>query len=181
VWLHIALFFLYSGVEVATGQWSYTILTESRGVDAGTAGAWVAIYWGGLLVGRVVLGFVVERVGQVRLLRLATAGALVGAVAFAIPGLAWNVVALPVLSFSLASIYPGLMAETPRRVGARIAPHAVGFQVSAATLGVAVVPSAAGLLSARHGLEAIGPMLAACVLAFGLLHERIVAVADRSR
>ena len=64
------------------------------------------------------------------------------------------------------------MAETPRRVGARPAPHAVGFQVSAATLGVAVLPSVAGLVSERFGLEAIGRVIACCALVlFGPARE----------
>jgi fucose permease len=180
VWLQIVIFFLYTGIEVSAGQWSYTVLTEARGLDGTAAGTWAAIYWGGLLAGRLVLGFVVERVGTVRMLRFATVGALVSAVIFAIPGLTWGAAALPLLSFSLASIYPGLMTETPRRVGARTAPHAVGFQVSAATLGVAVVPSVAGLVSARFGLDAIGPVIACCALLLVVLHERLVAVADRT-
>jgi fucose permease len=126
-----------------------------------------------------VLGFVVERIGQVRLLRLAMVGALLSAAVFAIPGLRWGAAALPLLSFSLASIYPGLMAETPRRVGDRLAPYAVGFQVSAATLGVTVVPNIAGLLSERLGLGVIAPTIACCALVLVVLHERLVAVADR--
>lgn len=180
VWLQIGLFFFYTGLEAAAGQWSYTLLTEARGLDAPVAGSWVAAYWGGLLVGRLVLGFIVERMGQVRLLRLATVGALLTAVLFAIPGRAWGAAVLPLLSFSLASIYPGLMAETPRRVGARTAAHVVGFQVSAATLGLAVVPGVAGLVSARFGLEAIGLVIAGCAVMLLALHETLVAVADRA-
>lgn len=181
VWLQIAIFFLYTGIEVSAGQWSYTLLTEGRGMGATAAGTWVAVYWGGLLAGRLVLGFAVERVGQVKMLRLATLGVLLFAVLFAIPGLKIGAAALPLLSFSLASIFPGLMSETPRRVGERTAPHAVGFQVSAATLGVAVVPSVAGLVSERLGLAAIGWVIACCALVLLVLHERLVAVADRAR
>jgi len=181
VWLQIAIFFLYTGIEVSAGQWSYTVLTEERGLGATAAGTWVAIYWGGLLAGRLVLGFAVERVGQVMMLRLATLGVLLFAVLFAIPGLKLGAAALPLLSFSLASIFPGLMSETPRRVGERTAPHAVGFQVSAATLGVAVVPSMAGLFSERFGIAAIGWVIACCALVLLVLHERLVAVADRPR
>jgi len=180
VWLQIVIFFFYTGIEVSAGQWSYTILTEGRGLGSAAAGTWVAVYWGGLLAGRLVLGFVVERVGQARMLRFATVGALLSAVIFAIPGLAWGAAALPLLSFSLASIFPGLMAETPRRIGEHLAPHAVGFQVSAATLGVAVLPSVAGLVSERFGLEAIGPVIACCALVLLVLHERLVAMADRT-
>nr|WP_246357141.1 MFS transporter [Pyxidicoccus fallax] len=179
VWLQIAIFFFYTGIEAAAGQWSYTLLTEARGLDEPVAGTWVTAYWGGLLAGRLLLGFIVERVGQVRMLRYATVGVLISAALFAIPGQAAGAAALPLLSFSLASIFPGLMAETPRRVGERAAPHAVGFQVSAATLGVAVFPNVAGLLGQRFGLEAIGPTLAGGALVLLLLHERLVAVADR--
>jgi fucose permease len=177
VLLQLAIFFFYTGIEVSAGQWSYTLLTEQRGMNATAAGTWVALYWGGLLVGRLVLGFVVERVGQVRMLRMAAAGAFLSAALFAIPGLPFGgAIALPLLSFCLASIFPGLMAETPRRVGDDLAPHAVGFQVSAATLGVAVVPSVAGLISQRWGLDAIGPVLAGCALVLAVLHEWLAAL-----
>ncbi|WP_240359941.1 MFS transporter [Pyxidicoccus trucidator] len=179
VWLQVAVFFFYTGIEVAAGQWSYTLLTEERGLGGTAAGTWVAAYWGGLLAGRLVLGFAVERVGQAVMVRVATLGVLIFAVLFAIPGLKVGVAALPLLSFALASIYPGLMAETPRRVGERMAPHAVGFQVSAATLGVAVVPSVAGLMSERFGLSAIGWVIACSALVLVVLHEWLVAVADR--
>lgn len=175
VWLQIAIFFVYTGLEVAAGQWSFTLLTESRGLDEAVAGTWVSAYWGGILIGRIVLGFAVERVGQVRLLRLATVGVVLGAALFAIPS-GWAAFALPVLSFSLASIYPGLMSETPRRVGERLAPHSVGFQVSAATLGFAVVPTLAGVFAERFGLEAIGWLLGACAVLLLVLHERLVAM-----
>jgi fucose permease len=179
VWLQLAIFFFYTGLEVCAGQWSYTVLTEERGLSGTAAGTWVAAFWGGLFAGRLVLGLVVERLGQVRMLRMATVGVVLSAALFAIPGLALGAVALPLLSFSLASIYPGLMAETPRRVGVHMAPHAVGFQVSAATLGIAVLPNIAGLVSEHAGLRAIAPMIACFALVLFVLHERLVATADR--
>ena len=178
--LQLAIFFLYTGIEITAGQWSYTILREARGMDTASAGAWVATYWGGILAGRLLLGFVVERLGAVRMLRVAFAGVVVCSAVFALPGQTWTVAALPLLALSLSSIYPGLMAETPRRVGEALAPHAVGFQVSAATAGVAVLPSLSGLLGERLGLEAIGFVILGAAAVLGVLHERLVATADRA-
>lgn len=178
VWLQIAIFFLYSGVEVTAGQWSYTVLTEARGLGTAVAGTWVSLYWAGLLAGRVVLGFVVERVGAVRMLRLGTGGAVTGALLFALPAVP-AAMGLAVLGFSLAPIFPALMSETPRRVGADAAAHAVGFQVSAATVGVAVLPSAAGLVGERLGLAAVTPMLLGIAVLLAVVHEVLVALADR--
>lgn len=59
--------------------------------------------------------------------------------------------------------------------------RAVGFQVSAATLGFALLPGAAGLVGERLGLEAIGPLLAGFALALLLLHEALVALDRRPR
>jgi fucose permease len=181
VWLHIALFFVYTGIEVSAGQWSYTVLTEARGVDATRAGTWVSLYWASLMAGRISLGFIVERVGPVLLVRVATALAVVGAAVFAAPWLpdAASFAGLALLGFALAPIYPGLMTETPRRMGPAHAPHAVGFQVSAATAGVAALPSLAGVVGQRVGLAAIPVFLMGCTLVFVLLHETLVARVDR--
>jgi fucose permease len=178
VWLQIAIFFFYSGVEVSAGSWSFTLLTESRGVELTAAGSWVTAYWGGLLAGRVVLGIAVEHLGQERLLRLATTGVVFSALLFGFAPRAWSPLALPLLSFCLAPIFPGLMAETPRRVGP-LAEHSVGFQVSAATAGVVVGPNLCGLLGARFGLEAIPLAIAAAAVGLWALHEALVVSTRR--
>lgn len=146
VWLHIAIFFVYTGVETGTGAWCFTVLRDGRGLSIESAGAWTTIFWGALLAGRVGLGFVVDRIGPDRLLRVVAATAVLGIAAFAgLPGLPGRL-GLVVLGVSLAPIFPTLMARTPARLGEAATAHAVGFQVSAATLGSAVLPSAYGLL-----------------------------------
>lgn len=51
----LGVFFLYVGLEVAAGQWSYSLLTRGRDIDEFVAGVWVASYWAGLTGGRLVL------------------------------------------------------------------------------------------------------------------------------
>ncbi|WP_345343744.1 MFS transporter [Candidatus Villigracilis affinis] len=43
VWLSVLLFFLYVGAEVSLGTWTYSLLTESRGVDPAIAGLFAGI------------------------------------------------------------------------------------------------------------------------------------------
>jgi fucose permease len=181
VWLQMAIFFVYTGIEVSAGQWAFTVLTEARGVDATRSGTWVSLYWASLMAGRVALGFIVERVGPVLLVRLATALAVAGAAMFAVPGMPSFVgfAGLALLGFALAPVYPGLMTETPRRMGPVHAPHAVGFQVSAATAGCAALPSLAGVVGERMSLGTIPLFVAGCTLLLALLHETLVATVDR--
>ncbi|RME62840.1 MAG: MFS transporter, partial [Caldilineae bacterium] len=46
VLLSILIFLMSAGLEGATGQWSFSLFTESRGVPVAIAGMWVSIYWG---------------------------------------------------------------------------------------------------------------------------------------
>jgi len=176
--LQSLIFFFYVGVEVTAGQWSYTVLTEGRGLSTAEAGGWTSLYWGSLFVGRVLSGFVVERLGPVRMLRWCTALAVVGALLFALPALP-PALGLGLLGLSMAPIFPALMSETPRRVGSDVAAHAVGFQVSAGTLGVAVLPSAAGFMAERFGIAVVAPQLLVYAVVLGVLHGVLTVSADR--
>ncbi|WP_244239275.1 MFS transporter [Corallococcus carmarthensis] len=178
VWLQILTFFFYTGVEVTAGQWSFTVLTEGRGLHTAAAGTCVSLYWGSLLVGRVLSGFVVEHLGPVRMLRGSTVLGVVGALLFAIPAVP-PALGLALLGFALAPIFPALMSETPRRVGLDVSHHAVGFQVSAATAGVAALPSLAGVIAERWGLQFIAPYMLGVAVMLMVLHGVLSAVADR--
>lgn len=171
VWLLMATFFLYTGLESSLGQWCFTLLREGRGLSVKAAGAWTAAYWASLTLGRVALGFVVDRWGPDRLLRIASLALLSGATAFAMSEGVAGRAGLLVMGLSLAPVFPTLMARTPARVGTSIAAHAVGFQVSAATLGSALLPGAVGVLVARIGHGAISGAALGFGLAYFFAHE----------
>jgi fucose permease len=172
VWLNVALFFVYAGLEVTAGQWTYSLFTEARGLPAGAAGVWVAIYWAALTVGRVVSGALASRLAANALLRIGTSGALAGALLlWWDPGPGAGPIGLAALGFALAPIFPTLITETPARLGPTHATSAIGFQVAGAYLGVAAIPGLTGLLATYAGLEVIGPGLVATAVALLLLQE----------
>lgn len=174
VWLHIVTFFVYTGLEASVGQWCFSLMREARGFEVEAAGSWTAAYWASVTLGRVVLGFVADRLGPDRLLRAATLGIVAGTAAFGLSDGPLGLLGLLLLGASLAPVFPTLMSRTPARVGDRLAHHAVGFQVSAATLGSTLLPSLVGLLVATAGHVAIG--VVALVLAAILLvaHEGLL-------
>ncbi len=170
-WLQIAVFFAYTGVEAGTGAWCFTVLREGRGVSVEVAGFWTTVFWSSLTAGRFALGLVIDRVGPDRLLRAATVAVVAGAATFAASAGLPGRLGLAVLGFSLAPVFPTLMARTPARLGEHIAPHAIGFQVSAATLGSAVLPGALGLAAEAAGVSSIPPLLTGAALLVLVLHE----------
>jgi fucose permease len=167
------LFFLYTGVESGAGQWAFSLLTESRGMTSSAAGLATSTYWGSIFAGRLAFGALAHRVPPALLLRLGMAGAPVAALVVCLTRSGAGAFAgLFSLGLLLAPIFPLLIAETPARVGHRHAAHAIGFQVSAATLGAGVLPAAAGLLVRQAGLEALGPFLLGTASVLLALHER---------
>lgn len=172
VWMSMALFFVYTGLEVTAGQWTYSLLTEARGVEMVTAGAWVSAYWGSLAVGRVVVGSLTGRFTATTLLRISMGLAPVGALLlWSDHGRLASLLGLLVLGCCFAPIYPLLISETPGRLGRGSVGHAIGFQVAAAYLGAATLPGSAGLLARWTSLEVIGPFLLGGTLLLLALHE----------
>jgi len=183
VWLGIVMFFVFTGLELSGGQWSYTLFTEARAIEPAAAGLWVSIYWASLTVGRILFGFAASRIRIDALLRVAMLGCVCGAALIwwdptdlQLLGMRISFVGLALLGFSLAPIFPLSMSNTPRLIGARHAPNAIGFQVAAASLGIAALPGLAGFLAERRGLEVIGPFLLILAVTMLVLHEAFEAL-----
>ena len=156
VWLSISLFFMYVGAEAALGTWIYTLLTESRGIDPTIAGFWAGSYWATFTVGRVVAGLFAKRAGVDLLVTGGLTGALIGAVLLVWnPSEAVNLLAVALIGFSIAPIFPAMMSGTSQRVGAHFAANTIGMQMAATGLGTAVIPSLMGVFARQISLEVI--------------------------
>jgi fucose permease len=155
-WLSIALFFIYTGIELTLGHWVYTLLTEARGIAPGVAGVWAGGFWGTFTLGRILAGLFAGRINLKILLRACLLTALFGSVLLWWNPNPWmNLIAVALTGFAIAPIFPGLVSGTSKRVSARHAANTIGMQISAAGLGVAVIPSLAGVLAQRSSLEII--------------------------
>lgn len=177
VWLGIAMFILYVGLEFTPSDWAPTIMTKARGFSETDAGWWIGAYWGVFTVGRVVSGFITSRVSVRTYMRAVMVGAILSAGWFAanpvINGTGVGMLALPVLGFCLAPMFPSFMTETPERVGAAHAANTIGFQAAAGSLGFVIMGGIAGQLS-TISLEAIPVFLFGVSIVMLALHEFIL-------
>ena len=170
VWVNLLLFFLYTGAEVSFGSWTYSLLTLSRNVPIQVAGLWAGSYWATFTLGRILAGLLNRRLGNKKLLNAGFLAALGGSIL-----LWWNpfpqasILAVSIIGFALAPIFPGLVSGTGARVGRQHAANTIGMQIGAAGFGGAVVPGLAGVLAQRTSLESI-PVYLVCVfiVLFGL-------------
>ena len=166
-----ALMFVYVGIELGAGQWSFTRLTVDGALTEGVAGLAVFLYWSALAAGRIALALVGDRIQAAQLVDLSVAGAIASALAFWIlpPPIA-ALVALPSIGLSLSVFVPLLLYLIPRRVGRAAAPHVIGYLVAAGMIGGAVLPAGIGLVLQSTGVSSLGICLTALATTFGVLH-----------
>lgn len=174
IWFGILLFFLYAGVEVTAPQWGYPLFTEGRGMNLEAAGTLVSIYWATFTLGRLLFGVIADRVPLVPTIRLCMLVIVFGAV------LMWqnssevlNALGLALMGFALAPIFPLLISDTPKRLGAGHANNAIGFQVSAASFGIGILPGLAGILTEQISLEIVGPFMVVLSVMMLVLYQAI--------
>jgi len=182
VWLAVAVFFIYTGIEAAAGIWAYSLFIESRAVSMVTAAMWVSVYWGSLTVGRLLSGIIVGYVSVHRLLRWSIIGMAVGA------ALVWlnvmnllSFLGLALMGLASAPVFPSLIATTPLRLSKAHVANAIGFQIAAAVLGQSLLPTLVGVIARRQGLEIVGPSLFVAALLLSALYEALSAMAAKTR
>ena len=166
VWLSMALFLVYVGAEVSIGTWTYSLLTESRGIDKTLAGYFVSSFWATFTIGRIFGGIFVKKLGVNVLVQGSVAIALLGTFLLIWnPSEVVNLLAVALIGLAIAPVFPSLMSGTSRRVGSRFATNTIGMQITATGLGAVVIPSLLGILARRFSLEVI-PVCLVIVFSF---------------
>jgi len=148
--LSSGIFALYVAVEATTGLWAATVLVVDRSIAPATAAVCAAAYYGAIMGGRVMTGFIVERFGNRPIIRLGGSLALSGATLFVFAGTApLAMLALLLIGLGFAPVYPCLMHEVPRRFAPDAVQTVIGRQSGAACLGGASLPALTGLVAQK--------------------------------
>lgn len=166
------LFFAYGGVELGAGQLANTLFVEGRRATQETAGFWISFYWASFTIGRILMGFVADRLNVKLLLRVCMIGSVIGAALLMInPTPIAGYLGIALMGFSFAPMFATLISETPARVGEHHTNNTVGIQVGVVGLGGAALPYLAGILARSMSLEIIGVTLFGGTLLVLAIHE----------
>jgi fucose permease len=180
VWLSALLFFLFVGAEMSMGTWTYSLLTGSRGIDPAMAGFLTGSYWGTFTISRIIAGLFARRVSVDRLVQICLAGSVLSAVLYT-----WNpfpnssVLAVALLGFFIAPLFPAFISGTSQRVGARFTTNTIGVQMAATGLATAVIPGMLGVLARNFSLEVIPICLV--IIFIALIVSYLVTIKNHSK
>jgi fucose permease len=150
---NLTAFFAYCALELTAGLWFASYLVQIRGVKAETAAAWAASYYFGIMLGRVINGFLTMRFSSKTLIRAGQTSILLGVVLLFLPGNAFSLVGLLLVGMGCAPIYPSMLHETPARFGKENSSRLMGIQMASAYIGLTVIPPLVGLIASHWSLK----------------------------
>jgi fucose permease len=181
VWLSMAFFLLYTGIEVSVGQWSYTILTEARAIDTNTAALFVGLYWGAFTLGRFLSPLIVNWISERRFVQLGMICMVLGTFVMWLNLPTISLLALPLIGFSLAPMFPSMVGSTQDRLPEEHVNNAIGFQIGMAGFGAGILATSGGAIAGILDLNAISLMNFLVALALFILYEIIMQAGEKAK
>ena len=148
VWLLVA-FFCYCAAEATAMLWASSYLVRNRGISEETAATFGSLFYIGMTAGRRLCGFVTEKLGDKKLIRIGAAGMLLGIALLALP-VQTDVFALAgfvVIGFGCAPVYPSIIHQTPTSFGEENSQSVIGVQMASAYIGTTFMPPLFGLIA----------------------------------
>lgn len=146
-------FFAYCAAEATAMLWASSYLEGTLGVTKEAAAAFGSLFFIGITVGRFLSGFVTDKVGDNRMIRLGIVIAFVGIVAIAIPVKPVSLVGFVIIGLGCAPIYPCIIHSTPDNFGAENSQGIIGIQMASAYVGSTFIPPLFGLIANHISLK----------------------------
>lgn len=146
-------FFAYCAAEATAMGWSATYFSQVKGIDGETAAAYASLVFIGITVGRFVGGFLMDKLGDRKMIILGTAITACGIALLLLPiqNESLSVIAFVIIGLGYAPIYPCIIHATPNNFGAENSGAIIGIQMASAYLGSTFMPPLYGLLGRYLG------------------------------
>ncbi len=171
----LTAFFAYCAMEATAGLWASSYLVEHRGMDAELAAGFASLFCLGLTAGRFVNGFIADRVGDRRLIRVGTVVMLggMGMIMLPLPTDLGALAGLVIVGIGCAPVYPSIIHATPANFGRENSQAIVGIQMASAYVGSTFVPPLFGLIASHISIALYPYFMAVFALLMLVMTERL--------
>lgn len=147
-------FFCYSALEATAMGWASSYFTEHKGVNEEVAAMLGSLFYIGITAGRFVSGFISEKLGDKRLIRLGICVTAAGVVLLLLPVRAYevSVAGFVVAGLGCAPVYPCIIHSTPANFGEENSQAVIGVEMAFAYIGTTFMPPLFGLIAQYAGI-----------------------------
>ncbi|KAG8725658.1 hypothetical protein FRC12_024164, partial [Ceratobasidium sp. 428] len=151
VWIFAAFLCLYNGSETTNGGWIVTFLLKERNANPATVGYVASGFWGGLALGRIIVGqaspyIAIKRQKHLVHIYLAVAVTMTILV-WKVPSFLTNAFCTALVGFVLGPIYPISLTLATKLLPIEIHMTALATMSSCAQMGSAICPFVTGVLA----------------------------------
>ena len=130
---------LYCSMEFLLGTWGATYIVNTLALSPDTAALWVSLYYGGIMLGRMISGFVSMKLSDNQLIRCGIAVAFVGMIILALPIGSACLAGLLLIGVGFGPIFPSVLHAVPARFGKTYSADITGYHMGGAyAIGFAV-------------------------------------------
>ena len=183
--LTLIAFFAYCSGEATCFLWvpSYFAGTKA-GLSDETIASFGSLIFGGLMLGRLISGFISNKLGDRLLIRIGIAVELIGILLVFLPveNYLAAVIGFVVIGTGMGPVYPAIQHMAPANFGKRHSAAVIGLQMASAYIGSTFMPMVFGHIQQAIGIGIMPVYLTIfAVLNIGMLEiaYRKVAAANR--
>ncbi len=130
---------LYCSMEFLIGTWGASYLVNVYSSDPAIAARWISLYYLGIMLGRLVSGFVSIKASDKTLIRSGIIFSFIGILLLFLPIGEKASAGLLFIGFGFGPIFPSILHSVPERFGKKFSADITGFHMGGAyTIGFAV-------------------------------------------
>ncbi len=176
--LTLVAFYAYCSGEATCFLWTPSYFAGTKaGLSDGLIASFGSLIFGGLMLGRLISGFISNRLGDRLLIRIGIAVELLGIIMVFIPNAHYMVAAtgFVVIGAGMGPVYPSIQHMTPANFGKKYSAAAIGLQMASAYVGSTFMPMVFGILQEHMGIA----IMPAYLLLFAILNISLLEIAYR--
>ena len=176
--LTLIAFFAYSSGEATCFLWTPSYFAGTKpDLSAETVASFGSLIFGGLMLGRLISGFISNKLGDRKLIRIGIAVELLGILLVFLPvrGYIAAAVGFVVVGMGMGPVYPAVQHMAPENFGKKYSAAAIGMQMAAAYIGSTFMPMVFGQIQQKLGID----IMPAYLLIFAAVSLAMLEIAYR--
>lgn len=123
---------LYCSMEFLIGTWGASYLVNVHSLMPDKAAKWISLYFGGIMVGRFISGFISMKVSDNAMIRGGILVALLGIILLVLPIGKISMIGLLLIGVGFGPIFPSILHSVPERFGKEYSADITGFHMGGA-------------------------------------------------
>lgn len=153
--LTLIAFFAYCSGECTCFLWTSSYFAGVKeGLTDGMIASFGSLIFGGLMLGRLISGFVSNKLGDRLLIRIGISIELFGILIVMLPIKNWIPAAIGfvIIGTGMGPVYPAIQHMAPENFGKRYSAAVIGLQMASAYVGSTFMPMVFGILQLHAGI-----------------------------